>query len=358
MSNPVEPVAKARRLPWLWLILGIVSAALLVSGVTIVYLVARGWDGRPAKGDALIAVHAVGTDGRPPSAVALDQARQVLLSRMVAAGLTRPTVAPLGTDGLVITVAKPDADRAKALLSPGDLEFRKVLDSQPDRPAASTACPGARGDYPDRAAALAAAKAKLGPAWDRASQYSGTTQVDPSGLEVFSALDCTEVAALPASMQYFVPTVTCAMLNARTGGPDPAADAVVACDQQASTKYVLDVAKVHGNDVADAVAGDSPQQGGWQVRLHFSAAGQANWTALTRDAVDSGKNPSAAQGNGQVAILLDSRVLTAPQILDVITGDAVISGGIDERHAKLIAATVRYGALPVSFTIVSIAVVP
>jgi preprotein translocase subunit SecD len=355
MSNPVEPVANARRLPWLWLILGIVSVLLLGAGLTTVYLVARGWDTGPDKGDAQLTLHAVGTDGQPPSAATLDQTRQLLLSRMKAADLTRPTVSRSGSDGIVVTVARQDADRARALLTPGSLAFRKVIDSRPDQPAARTACPGSPGDAKDHSAALASAKAKIGAAvWDRASQYQAGA-VDPTGLEAFTTLNCAEVAALDAPIQFFVPTVTCAMLNGRAPGAlDQVDEVAVACDQAATTKYLLDAPKVRGTDLADAIAENDPQQGGWHVRLHFTTGGQSNWTALTKEVLDSTPN---GQGN-MAAIVIDNEVLSAPQILQVIPGDAIISGGgIDEPEAKVIAATLRYGALPVHLTIVSINVV-
>jgi preprotein translocase subunit SecD len=49
-----------------------------------------------------------------------------------------------------------------------------------------------------------------------------------------------------------------------------------------------------------------------------------------------------------VAIVLDQRVLSAPTIQAVITGDAIITGGtIDATGARVLAAQLKYGALPV-----------
>jgi preprotein translocase subunit SecD len=79
---------------------------------------------------------------------------------------------------------------------------------------------------------------------------------------------------------------------------------------------------------------------------------QAKWTALTKEAADAGQGQA-----GQVAIVLDTEVVTAPQILESITGDAVISGGLDELRATTLAADLRYGVLPVKLAVTSATVV-
>jgi len=129
-------------------------------------------------------------------------------------------------------------------------------------------------------------------------------------------------------------------------GPDP----VVVCDRGADvhTKYAIDAVKVNGADIQKAEAADDPASGGWHITLHFTSKGQSKWTALTQEAVQN-------KGIGdQVAILLDDQVLSAPQILSVITGDALISGSFTEQSAKLLAASLNYGALPVRLTITSV----
>ncbi len=351
------PAQPGRRIPWLWLTIGIVALVVIVGGTTAAVFALTGWDGKPAAGDTAFTVKVRAAGGGTAAPGDIDHARQILLSRMRATKLTRPTVTRQGTDVLVVTVAPKDADRARALLTAGNLTFRKVLVTTPNPVAAGAdkSCTPDTGTGQDHAAALASAKRKLGPAYEAASQIQDPTQADRSLLSAFDGLTCDELAAIPAQMQFMVPNVTCGMLNGRgPGALDDPTDAVVACDQPGTTKYALDVAKVRGTDVATADAKYDPNQGGWLVQLHFTSAGQARWTALTQEAMQNAQQSGGA-GGAQVAIVLDNTVLSAPQIQSVITGDAIISGGgIDQNEASAIAADLRYGALPVSFTIESI----
>jgi preprotein translocase subunit SecD len=156
-------------------------------------------------------------------------------------------------------------------------------------------------------------------------------------------------------MQFFIPTVSCAMLNSRPGTLPDGPDAVVACDRGADvhTKYALDVVKVAGTDLEKAEAADDPSNGGWHVKLHFTTKGQARWTGLTQEAMQTAEQ-SIGGGGTQVAMLLDDQVISAPVIKSVIVGDGLISGNFDEQSAKLLAANLNYGALPVRLTITAV----
>src|SRR5205814_383390 len=58
--------------------------------------------------------------------------------------------------------------------------------------------------------------------------------------------------------------------------------------------------------------------------------------------------------NSAVAIVLDNQVVSAPQIKQVIVGDAIINGGdIDQSSSKVLATQLKYGALPLSFKILT-----
>ena len=348
----LPPTSERRdgRRRWLWLALGVVAIVALAAGTTAVIL-ARRWDGRPAKGDVAITVHLTGPDGRTPSAAAIEQTKQILLARMRQLELTRPTVTAIGAETLLVTAAHADADRARAVLVPGNLTFRKVLSVTADRPGA--ACKADPQERTDRAAALASAKAKLGAAFDAAAAIKDPAEPAAANLTGFDVLTCAEVAALPQSMQYAVPAVTCPMLDSRPAGTlDDVGAQATACDS-GTTKYLLDVAKVLGADLAAAEARIDPQQGTWVVNLRFTPTGQPKWTALTKEAMDSASGSGQA---AQVAVLMDNEVVTAPVIYGIITGDAVISGATlsKREEATALAATLSHGVLPLRLVIAAV----
>lgn len=172
-------------------------------------------------------------------------------------------------------------------------------------------------------------------------------------LKPFGTLTPEEVAVLPSAVQFNVPTITCEQLDNRPGGSisDPKQQ-VVACE--GPMKYLLDEGKVLGTDVAKASAVIDQTTGQWVVSLSFTSEGQKKWTALTREAYH---NEGAACDAGalgvesrcRVAVVLDNKVISSPEIQGVLTGDSQISGSFTAKEANDLASNLRYGALPLTF---------
>ncbi len=203
-----------------------------------------------------------------------------------------------------------------------------------------------------------AVEQKVGAAaWQAANglQAPANVAADPTlaeRLKPFGTLTPREVAVLPATVQFNVPTITCEQLDKRPAGSisDPEQQAV-ACE--AGAKYLLDIAKVQGTDVEDADPA-LDQTGQWVVSLNFTGDGQEKWTALTREAFNNEGQACDATALGQdgkcrVAVVLDNSVISSPEIQGVLTGDSQITGSFNNRTASDLASQLRYGALPVTF---------
>ncbi|BCB89607.1 SecDF P1 head subdomain-containing protein [Phytohabitans suffuscus] len=340
---------RPRRWRW-WLAAGV--AVVLAAGTTAAVLLLNRSDGGAATGDVAVTLRAFGPDGGRAATAALDETKRILLSRMAEAEVTRPTITIVGNETLVVTAAPKHAERVKSLLTPGNVTFRKVLSSTPDPAGGPDGCQPDPADRPDRQAALTSAKAKLGTAFDAADRIQDPTRADVQALSAFGTLTCAEVEALPARMQYMVPTLGCRVLNGRVPGALNRADeTAAACDREGTTKYLLDEAKVVGADLAGAEASLDPQRGDWIVTMRFTGGGQPKWTELTREVADE------ASRSGQIALVAvasDNEVITAPSIENAIQGDAVISGSLDRERATLLAANLNHGVLPLRLVIASI----
>jgi preprotein translocase subunit SecD len=197
----------------------------------------------------------------------------------------------------------------------------------------------------------AAVIAKLGPAYQAAQTIQSPDQVNPQllpALKPFGTLSTDEVAALPADVQFNVPTITCKQLNGREPGSisDPK-QAVVACGKESSAteKYKLEPAKVVGEDVKDAGFTNEPTQG-WVTHLSFK--NQDKWTNLTKEVFGTG---AADKSQRRVAIVLDNQVVSAPSIEGVMTGDATIYGQFTRADVVTLSQQLKYGSLPLSFKI-------
>ncbi|MEU4568823.1 protein translocase subunit SecD [Micromonospora sp. NPDC023956] len=203
-----------------------------------------------------------------------------------------------------------------------------------------------------------AVEQKVGAAaWQAANglQAPANTSADPAlaeRLKPFGTLTPREIAVLPATVQFNVPTITCEQLDSRPAGSISIAEQqAVACESGA--KYLLDVAKVQGTDVEDADPA-LDQTGQWVVSLNFSGDGQSKWTALTREAFNNEGQACDATALGQdgkcrVAVVLDNTVISSPEIQGVLTGDSQITGSFNNSTASDLAGKLRYGALPVTF---------
>jgi preprotein translocase subunit SecD len=144
-------------------------------------------------------------------------------------------------------------------------------------------------------------------------------------------------------------------------GPPPADEEVVLCSQEPDladdaeqtaedvplTKYRLGPVEVAGEDVEDATA-ELEQTGlSWFVSLDFSRAGDQAFQQLTGElACEQVGSPTR-----QLAIVLDGRVESAPEVdADVTCGQGISGGGIitvgGEQEARDLAVVLRTGALP------------
>jgi preprotein translocase subunit SecD len=199
-----------------------------------------------------------------------------------------------------------------------------------------------------------AVQQKVGPAaWAAASALQAPA--DPSQaeqLKPFSTLSPQEVAVLTPEMQFNVPTISCAQLDKRPPASikDPKQKAV-ACESGA--KYLLDVAKVAGTDVKNASA-QLDQTSSWVVSLQFKSDGQEKWTNLTKEAFNNtgqacDQTALGQDGKCRVAVVLDNKIVSSPEIQGVLTGDSQITGSFDNKTANALASQLRYGALPVTF---------
>ncbi|MCZ7419734.1 MULTISPECIES: protein translocase subunit SecD [unclassified Micromonospora] len=352
-------------------------------------------------------------DGRAPTAENLERARQIIESRVNAYGVAEAEVVTEGDRNIVVSLPGENrelnevgsaaelrfrkvlkiADGSGSIPSPAPTGSPSATPSgspspeatpsgsaspTPDAEATSSPDAGGQGGgapTPTPSATPSptaseevpqsieeqrrAVEQKVGAeAWAAASglQAPADLSADPSlaeKLKPFGELSGREVAVLPAQMQFNVPTISCAQLDERPPASisDPEQQ-VVACEG-GYAKNLLDVAKVLGTDVSDANA-VRDQTSQWVVSLNFTSSGQDKWTALTREAFNNeGQACDASalgdEGKCRVAVVLDNKIISSPQIQGVLTGNSQITGNFSNAEASELAGYLSYGALPVTF---------
>ena len=136
----------------------------------------------------------------------------------------------------------------------------------------------------------------------------------------------------------------------------PQDKAIVACDPQSNAKFILGPVEIPGTDIATASYAQASNSqghatGGFAVNLQFNDEGTQTFKELSERLYGLGQGGQNGARN-RFAIVLDGSVVSAPTMNAVITdGRAQITGSFTEDEAKFLSEQLKYGALPVSFSI-------
>ncbi|MEV4923471.1 protein translocase subunit SecD [Streptomyces roseoverticillatus] len=157
-----------------------------------------------------------------------------------------------------------------------------------------------------------------------------------------------------AALQKKLDALDCTTPEGRAKANEAAAsgkptDVIVACKKDGSAKEILGPVSVEGTNVTGASAVFDSQQGrGWLVQLKFDSTGSKKFADVT------GQLASKQAPQNQFAIVLDGEVVSDPSVSTSITGgQAEISGGFTQASAQDLANVLSYGALPLSFDVVT-----
>jgi preprotein translocase subunit SecD len=127
---------------------------------------------------------------------------------------------------------------------------------------------------------------------------------------------------------------------------------LVSCEWDAETgvaqKYLFSASMIEGNQL-DSASAQIPQNSvNYVVSLDFDGDGTKAFSKISEALVcPSGTVPPCRQ----FAVVLDGQVLSAPTMNSLITnGQAQIEGNFTQASAKSLATSLKFGALPVSFS--------
>ncbi|MDY6996797.1 MAG: protein translocase subunit SecD [Actinomycetota bacterium] len=114
---------------------------------------------------------------------------------------------------------------------------------------------------------------------------------------------------------------------------------LVTCSTDGNEVYLLDSSIISGEQIANASSGLDQQRGEYVVDVEFKSDAADTWAEFT-----------AANVGTQTAFVLDSQVVSAPQIQEPIPGGQTqITGQFTADSARELANVLKYGSLPLSF---------
>ena len=351
--------------------------------------------------------------GRTPTSSEMAQSIAILNSRVNGQGFTGAKVQQQGTDNIVVSVPGKSPQEIAPLLNSAVLRFRQVLLTAPgyptQLPATSPGSTPSAGGSPSPSTSPSASSSSPSPSPSPSGSRSGAT-AQAAGSHVLNRAAQTSAKSSSSASASPSPSASASQSASPSTSPTPspspslttrlrtAADAAgditkvksaavirdfdrlncknkdwqkqiygdnpnkwdaqgsqtVACDSQGN-KYVLDVAKVLGTNLTK-VAAVLNQQSVWVVNFNLDGKGQKAFGDLTSQMVSKYFNTQTGQATSvldQFAIVLDGKVVSAPQVTEAITtGSGEITGpggSFTHGQATRLTNVLKYGAVPLAF---------
>lgn len=255
----------------------------------------------------------------------LEQAVEIIRQRVDGSGVAEAEISTQSGQNVVVSVPGTLSPETRQLIqTSAQMSFRAVINA--GAPAALTA-------------EQAASEENLPQPTAEPTDGSDFNWVTPELWRQYEQLDCTNPAQVEPQSQ------------------DPA-KAIVACAADGSEKYILGPVEIDGTDIESAsygqVTGSSGYATGqWGVNIDFNDAATQTFQEVT-SRLNAIRAASASDPRARFAILLDGQVLSSPVTQAVISnGQPQITGNFTEEQARALSEQLRYGALPISFTIQS-----
>ena len=348
-SNPTQ--SAARTLVGFGVVVAMLFGLMALTGTWVPRL------GLDLRGGTTITLTARTSDGNSPPRENLETARTIIQQRVDSLGVGEASVTVQGNDQIEVAAPNVNSDELVALVgATARLNFRPVIAVQEVTPPTTTPTTPSAGDATPSAGVATPSAGDATPTPTSTPQRGPVPALPtepPAPRTPRPSVPAAESPSLEERLDY-QPTEQDVedFLAFQCGDefPDVSDQPLIACDPEQTAKYFLGPVVLSGERVTDATAGIPQGQLGWAVSLSFDSQGTQEFSDATA-ALAAKQSPQ-----NQFAIVLDRQVISAPSVSERIAGgQASISGGsINETSARSLAATLRYGALPVDLEISSV----
>ncbi|HEX2026645.1 MAG TPA: protein translocase subunit SecD [Nitriliruptorales bacterium] len=380
-------------------LLGSLAAVLVLVTAVLVWmggLGARPRLGLDLRGGISVILSPVAVEGTEVPDDVLDQTIEIIRNRVDSLGVAEPEIARQGDDILVQLPGIEDRERAleiigktarldfrpvQQLLPPGDPQYDQGPDCTLDSDEPTIPEPDATATTAPDATATTAPDTTATTTPDTTPTAERSPQAAAAGRTAAAAAAVRTVAAASAQPSP-APSPTGAA-GTPSPSPSPTGDTAqpgqgqqggekIVCgepvdddpdtDEDESAlpplKYRTGPPALGGEDVADALATvEQTQTGGftnnWIVQLDLTDEGAQKFAQITGELAC--RRDQGDPGGGQLAIVLDDVVESAPSMnpdvqcnVGIAGGEAVITVGGSEQEARDLALVLRTGALPIT----------
>ena len=274
------------------------------------------------QGGTQIVLQAQTPDGATPDEEQMAQAVTIIRQRVDASGVAEADIATQAGNQIVVQIpGEADEQTRERIEASAQLQLRAVLVAG----APANSYVGEDGEstpYPTPDPTLESTPSP------EPTSGSDLSWITPRLEAEYLAYDCTNPDNDPASA--------------------PADQPLITCDPTGTVKYILGPVELDGSSIDDATFGMQQTDGRWAVNLVFDQEGTEIFGQISQ------RLYGAQAPLNQFAFVLDGYVLSAPSMNGIIVdGRPSITGSFTQETAQTLADQLKYGALPLSFEVVS-----
>ena len=261
-------------------------------------------------------------------------------------GVVAPSATPSGSAGSTDAPVPSDSPSASGGNNRAPVSYGAAKAKQPQ----ATQSPSGTATSPTDSATAQPSESATAPTEGGTPSTSPVIPSPPGGPDVGDPLkwiDAPNQEAIDAFNSF-----TCPQDGSAVNVEDDPKKPLVTCEWDPETKqaqkYLLSAAMIEGSDLDGAQAVVPQNQVNYVVSLDFNGTGTDAFSKISEALVcPSGTVPPCRQ----FAVVLDGQVISAPTMNSLITnGQAQIEGNFTESSAKSLATSLKYGALPVTFS--------
>lgn len=287
----------------------------------------------------------------------LQQAVEIIRQRVDGTGVAEAEIAVQGAENIVVSLpGTPDQETRELIQAPADMQFRPVLQAETDPEFLDEVLLDAQREE------LSEEELEEFEAELEAQREAQDSEDDAEAVPE----DFPEPEAEPennSDLNWITPELAADFANYECSreisaeerqAQDPD-EPLITCDPERGEKFLLGPVDVDGEFISDASWGSEQSPGGtptgaYQVSVSFDSTG----TEQFRESSSRLYAFPEGETQNRFGIVLDGHVIVAPNMRAPITdGNASITGNYTEEEAEQLAEQLRYGSLPISFSIES-----
>lgn len=323
------------------------------------------------EGGTQIILSAQQIQGKEVTAEGLSQAVGIIRNRVDATGVAEAEITTQGSNNIVVSLpGVPDEATMERIEASAELTFRPVLVAGAavlaGDPEDGTEGDGTEGEPEDGAEGDGA---EANPAPDDATavpQDDAETEEPATGSgDAAAPANASDLAWVTDALRAEFEAFECTSASIAAAGNAPADRPLITCASIEGVpagatveKFILGPVELSGTSIANASGGMQVNSQGfstgqWVVNLEFDDTGRTIFGTVTQRLYTIGQADQNDPRN-RFAVVLDGAVVTSPTAnVPIPNGRAEISGSFTQDSAKALAEQLRFGALPLSFTVVS-----